>query len=85
MKTALCIAYVIGIVIAYIAFRIWTDFDNDDGMIALAFFVAVFWLIVVPIVLCVIIVWLIGKGLDRVAVAVRDAILRVKEKRGRGR
>lgn len=85
MKTALCIAYVIGIVIAYIAFRIWIDFDNDDEMIALAFFVSVFWPIVAPIVLCVIIVWLIGKGLDRVAVAVRDAILRAKEKMGRGR
>ena len=44
MKTALCIAYVIGIVVV-----------------------------------------LIGKGLDRGAVAVRDAILRAKEKRGRGR
>lgn len=80
MKTALCIAYVIGIVIAYIAFRIWSKFDNDDGMIALAFFVAVFWPIAAPIVLCVIIVWLIGKGLDRAAYAVQDAIWRVEKK-----
>ena len=80
MKIALCIAYVIGIVIAYIAFRIWNDFDNDDCMIAMAFFVAVFWPIAVPIVLFVIIVWLIGKGLDRAAYAVRDAIWRVEKK-----
>lgn len=75
MKTALCIAaYVVGMVIAYIAFRIWSEFDND--IVELAFVVSLFW----PFALCAVIFWLIGKKLDRAAYAVRDAIWRVEKK-----
>ena len=84
MKTALCIAaYVVGMVIAYIAFRIWSEFDDD--MVEVAFVVLFLW----PLALCAVIIWLIAKlirkGLDRAAYAVRDAIWRVQEKRGRRR
>lgn len=78
MKTVCIVVYVVGMVIAYIAFRIWSEFDND--MDALAFVVSLFW----PFALCGVIIWLIGKGLDRAAYAVQDAIWKVQEKRGKG-
>ena len=74
MKTVCIVVYVVGMVIAYIAFRIWTEFDNDIA--ELAFVVSLFW----PLALCAVIFWLIGKGLDRAAYAVRDAIWRVEKK-----
>lgn len=85
MKTALCIAYVIGIVVAYVILRVWDQFSDDNTQIGLTFCLAVLWPGLVPCGICAIVVVLIGKGLDRGAVAVRDAILRAKEKRGRGR
>lgn len=78
IKIALGIVYAAGMVIAYIIFRIWSEFDNDIA--GLAFVVSLFW----PLALCAVIFWLIGKGLDRAAYAVQDAIWRVQEKRGKG-
>lgn len=78
IKIALGIVYAVGMVIAYIIFRIWSEFDND--IVELAIVVSLFW----PLALCAVIFWLIGKGLDRAAYAVQDAIWRVQEKRGKG-
>jgi len=83
MKTALCIVYVIGIAVAYFIFRVWDEFSDDNTLIGLTFCLAVLWPGLVPVGICAIVVVLIGKGLDRGAVAVRDAMLRAKEKRGR--
>lgn len=79
MKTVCIIVYVVGMVIAYIIFQIWSEFDND--IVELAIVVSLFW----PLALCAVIFWLIGKGLDRAAYAVQDAIWRVQEKRERRR
>lgn len=82
IKITLGIVYAVGMVIAYIIFRIWSEFDNN--MVELAFAVLFLW----PLALCAVIICLIGKliwkGLDRAAYAVRDAIWRVQEKRGKG-
>ena len=80
MKTALCIVYVVGIVVAYVILRVWDEFSDDNTQIGLTFCLAVLWPGLVPCSICAIIVVLIGKGLDRVAYAVRDAIWRVKKK-----
>lgn len=78
IKIALGIVYAIGMVIAYIISRIWTEFDND--LLVVPFAISLLW----PASLCIAILWLIGKGLDQIAYAVRDAIWRVQEKRGKG-
>ena len=64
IKIALGIVYAVGMVIAYIIFRIWSEFDND--IVELAIVVSLFW----PLALCAVIFWLIGKRLDRAAYAV---------------
>ena len=78
IKIALGIVYVVGMVIAYIFSRIWTEFD--DNLPELPFVVSLFW----PASLCVVILLLIVKGLDQIAYAVQDAIWRVQKKRGKG-
>ena len=79
IKIALGIVYAVGMVIAYIISRIWTEFDND--LLGLPFVFSLFW----PVSLCIAILWLIGKGLDQIAYAVQDAIWKVREKRERRR